>query len=109
MEYDKQILKILVEAGEAGLSVQKISRHVFNACNSLFNSIDYADVHDYVLQYLQRNSKNPNSIITRADSRGIYRINPVSDDGQQLILQFSNTPVEEEPKPTEDLSLSLFD
>ena len=38
MQYDKEILRVLAEAGNEGLSVQKVSRHVFNACNSLFNS-----------------------------------------------------------------------
>ena len=109
MQYDKEILKVLVEAGDAGLSVQKISRHVYNACNTLFNTISYSDVHDYVLQYLQRNTKNPNSIITRSDVRGIYRINTSVDDGRQLMLQFADHPAEE-PITTnnEDHSLSLF-
>ena len=52
MQYDKEILRVLAEAGSEGLSVQKISRHVFNACNSLFNSLNQEDVHKYVQMYL---------------------------------------------------------
>ena len=32
-------------ASDEGLSVRKISRHVFNACNSFFNTISYEEVH----------------------------------------------------------------
>ncbi|MBR5656274.1 MAG: hypothetical protein IKW98_06275 [Prevotella sp.] len=112
MEYDKEIFKVLTEAGSAGISVQKISRHVHNAFNSLFNPIAFDEVHAYVSQFLLRNSKDPNSVIERTPVRGIYRLNMESQEGQQLMLQFSERQ-EEEPEPPQsncvDLSLSLFD
>lgn len=36
MRFEKDILLILIEAGDNGLSVNKISRHVFNTHNSFF-------------------------------------------------------------------------
>ena len=107
-EYDQEILRVLTEAGDEGLSVQKISRHVFNACNSFFSVVAFEDIHHYVAQYLLRNSKYPSSIIVRAD-RGVYRLNLSSQETQQLVLLFRDEPVvEEPPKVAEDLSLSLF-
>ena len=105
--YDREILKILTEVGERGLSIAKLSLHVYNACNTLFASTGYEDVHRYVAQYLLRNSKSPDSIIEKAE-RGIYHLNLRSKETQQLMLQFVEElqPVAEE-KP-QDLSLSLF-
>jgi len=107
--YDRHILEVLVEAGVEGLSVQKISRHVFNACNTFFDSISFDDVHSYVQYYLLKNSRNSNSFIERLSSRGIYRLNPSSGDAQQLKLQFSKEPEETQEKTAVDHSLSLFD
>jgi len=111
--YDREILKVLTEAGSAGISVQKISRHVFNACNSLFAPIDYQSVHDYVLQFLQRNSKSVGSLIVRTEVRGIYKLNLENQEGQQLMLQFAEERAAEDEESKDagasiDLSLSLF-
>ena len=107
LNYDREILRILTEVGERGLSIAKISLHVYNACNTLFVSVDYDDIHRYVAQFLQRNSKNPDSIIEKTE-RGIYHLNLRSKETQQLMLQFSN----EQPVVTEekarDQSLLLF-
>jgi len=109
MNYDEKILRVLAEAGQGGLSVQKISRHVFNACNTFFETVDFEEVHRYVQQYLLRNSKNPDSIIENTGARGIYRINPISRESQQLMLRFCDKEeTEEEIRPVVDRSLSLF-
>ena len=105
--YDREILKILKEVGEKGLSVTKISLHVHNACNTLFASVSYDEVHRYVAQFLLRNSKNPESIIEKTN-RGIYRLNLRSQETQQLVLQFAEEPQLREEMKTPDLSLSLF-
>lgn len=110
-EYDREILKVLIEAGSVGISVQKISRHVFNSCNSFFNPIAFQDVHDYVLQYLQRNSKSDTSLITRTAQRGIYKLNLENQEGRQLMLDFQEEKAEldsSQPAPITDQSLSLF-
>ena len=105
MNYDQ----VLTEAGENGLKAEKVARHVFNACNSLFCPASYDDVHRYVAQFLQRSARNPDSIIEKADARGVYFLNPDAHETQQLMLRFSRVEEEEESKaPPVDLSLSLF-
>ena len=109
MNYDREIYKVLVEAGEAGISLQKLSRHVHNACNSLFNPITREDVHAYVVQFIQRNSSGNNASIERMQQRGVYRLNSRSNQTSELMLQFSNHEeiIDVGPKETEDLSLTL--
>ena len=109
MNYDHEILRVLVEAGSEGLSVQKIARHVHYACNSFFNVIDFDELHRYVAHFLLRNSKNPESLIEKTD-RGVYHLNMKNTQTQQLMLEFRDTPLEEPTEtPTKDLSLGLFD
>lgn len=111
MSFDKEILRVLAEVGTGGLSVQKVSIHVHNACNTFFNVVTYEDVHSYVSQFLIRNSKNPNSVIEKTEYRGVYRLNTNSSVTRQLMLQFEdkNTSVtEEKGRDKEDSSLSFF-
>ena len=111
MSYDQQILKILTEAGERGISVQNISRHVYNLNCTFFVSPDYEEIRNYVQQYLLKNSKSSSSLIESTGQRGYYRLNTEgSNDAQQLMLQFRDEqqPVEEVKQP-QDLSLNLFD
>ena len=110
MTYDDKILRFLTEAGTDGLSVKKLSRHVFNASNTLFEPIDYEEVHRYVQAFLLRNSRSSDSLVENVGRRGIYRLNPQSADSQQLMLMFRDEeePTDDDPKPSIDLSLSLF-
>lgn len=106
---DTEIIRVLKEAGDNGLSVQKISRHVFNACNSFFEVTSYDDVYMYVSKFLLSNSKNPQSFIERKQ-RGIYSLNLNSKETQQLMLEFiDEKDVVKEDKIIEDQSLCLFD
>ena len=109
MNYDKEIWRVLTEAGMKGISVQKIARHVFNASNTFFETISFEEVHAYVQQYLLKNSKNPDSIIESAGARGTYRMNPSSKESQQLMLLFRDEKQDEPEVRQEDQSLSLFD
>ena len=112
MSYDQQILKILTEAGERGISVQNISRHVYNLNCTFFHQPDFEEVRSYVQQYLLKNSKSQQSLIENTGQRGCYRLNTSgSTDAQQLMLQFREETVknDEEPTPQEDMSLDLFD
>lgn len=109
--YDNHILTILSEAGENGISVQKLAMHVYNLSCTLFNQPDKQEVHRYVQQYLLRNSKSPSSLIESYPRRGYYRLNTAhSSDARQLMLQFSEQGEENKDSstPTHDLSLSLF-
>ena len=112
MTYDQQILQVLTEAGEGGVSVQAIAKHVYNMNCTFFSQPDYEDIRSYVQQYLLRNSKSSQSLIESTGRRGYYRLNSEgSADARQLLLQFREELVEEkeEEKPRQDLSLNLFD
>jgi hypothetical protein len=112
LTYDQQILKILTEAGERGISVQNISRHVYNLNCTFFHQPDYEEVRSYVQQFLLRNSKSQQSLIESTGQRGYYRLNTTgSKDAQQLMLLFRDDIVNDDVQPStqQDLSLDLFD
>ena len=112
MGYDKQILNILTEVGERGISVQAISKHVYNMNCTFFVQPDYEEIRSYVQQYLLRNSKLPHSLIESTGHRGYYRLNTQgSADALQMLLKFREEHEEkkEEEKLRQDLSLDLFD
>ncbi len=111
MTYDQQILNVLLQAGDRGLSVQAIVKHVYNMNRTFFQQPDYEELHNYVQQYLLKNSKSAQSLIENAGQRGRYRLNTSgSQDAQQLVLQFRDEPQDDAPVvPQKDLSLSLFD
>lgn len=111
MTYDQQILNILTEAGESGVSVQTIAKHVYNMNCTFFSQPDYEEIRSYVQQYLLRNSKSSQSLIESTGRRGYYRLNTEgSADARQMMLQFREEQLEEieEEKPQQDLSLDLF-
>ena len=111
--YERHILKILSLVGDRGISVQLLSKHVYNLNCTLFHQPDLQDIHQQVQQYLLRNSKSPHSLIESTGRRGYYRLNTRnSADARQLMLDFHDeVPAEEteNEKPQQDLSLSLFD
>lgn len=113
MSYAAEIIQILLKAPVDGLPVSKISKHVFNAHNTFFESIAYEEVHADVLAFLQRQSKRPESPIERMEKRGYYRINPDPIISRQLCIDFDvpetvNTQDEIDTIQAPDLSLSLF-
>ena len=109
MKYDTPLFRVLAEAGDRGLHVAKISRHVYNAVNSLFEPHDLDEIHDELLAYLTKNSKSRDALFERV-GRGIYRLNPNSAQALQLLLDFSATAAEEEelPQSQDDRQLKLF-
>ena len=103
---------MLTEAGECGVSVQAIAKHVYNMNCTFFVQPDFEEIRTYVQQYLLRNSKSQQSLIESTGRRGYYRLNTDgSADARQLLLQFRDEKEEEreEEKPQQDLSLDLFD
>ena len=113
MTYEQQILNILTEAGERGISVLSIARHVYNLNSTLFFVPDFEEIHTFVQQYLLKNSKSSQSLIEQTGRRGYYRLNTAgSADARQLLLDFREEQKEtedSEEKPPQDMSLSLFD
>ena len=111
MTYDQQILQVLTEAGECGVNVQAIAKHVYNMNCTFFVQPDFEEIRTYVQQYLLRNSKSQQSLIESTGRRGYYRLNTEgSADARQLLLQFRDEKEEEreDEKPQQDLSLDLF-
>lgn len=96
MNLDQEILNVLVEAGTKGLKIEKIARHVYNSCNSIFNPLSYENVHAYVTQYLIKCSKSPKSVIEKGKGVGIYHVNYKSEAVKQLMFNFSSTNTEQQ-------------
>lgn len=117
MNFDQEILRILTLAGDNGLKTEKIARHVFNSCNSMFTPLNYKDVHSYVSQFLIKNAKDPSSIIEKGSGHGVYKLNFKDQLVEQLVLKFSpqkeQTDFDESTKANNSsdsqLSLTLFD
>lgn len=100
-----------MDVGDRGISVQLLSRQLYNMNVSLFSSKDLEEIRAYVQQYLLKNSKSPQSLIESTGRRGYYRLNTMHNaDARQLMLEFKrHDQVEEkEEKPMPDLSLDLF-
>ena len=99
MNLDQEIFNVLLAAGSNGLKMEKIARHVYNACNSIFTPLNYKDVHAYVTQYLTKCAKDPKSLIEKGKGYGMYHINFQSSTVQQLMLNFTSSLSEEQNKP----------
>ena len=111
MNYGQDITRVLCEAGDDGLPVKKIVRHIYNEYNGLFNTTSYEDVYKRVMAFVQKNSKAKNSILEKTGKWGHYRINKASNKASQLMLEFDNdNAVQQEAEKTaeRDNSLSLF-
>ena len=114
MTYEEQILHILSEVGERGISVSMLAKHVYNMNCTLFSQPDVQEIHRTVQQYLLKNSKSSQSLIESTGRRGYYRLNTSNNAvARQLMLDFREEEIleeeAEEEKPQQDLSLSLFD
>ena len=113
MKLDQEIFNVLLAAGAKGLKVEKIARHVYNSCNSIFTTLNYKDVHSYVTQYLIRCAKDPQSLIEKGKGYGVYHVNFDSKAVQQLMLNFSSSVLENsnegEDKADDSAPQSLFD
>lgn len=115
MNFDNEILRVLTLAGTKGLKTEKVARHVFNACNSMFCPLDYKEVHAYVSQFLIKCAKGSLSVIQKGEGHGIYRINFKDQVAQQLLLKFAPhddgevKEVREDAEQDRDTTPSLFD
>ena len=111
MKYDREILRVLAEAGDRGLTVAKITKHVFNAYNSFFDDVTVEEVYTYTRNFLARHTRHAESVIEHGAGRGIYRIKKDLNPAQQYMLDFKDDDSDEPDAnlPAADLSLSLFD
>lgn len=117
MIYDRQILEVLSQVGDGGISVQMLAKHLYNMNCSLFTELDIDDLRRYVQLFLLRNSKSPDSVVERAGRRGFYRLNHCkSADAGQLRFDFTFTEPEVQADeaesirpPAQEPTLGLFD
>ena len=112
MTYDKQILRLLTDVGEQGISVLSLAKHVYNLNCTFFSTPDLEEIRGYVQQFLLKNSKSSQSLIESTGRRGYYRLNTINNaDAQQLMIQFHEERQDEEKEEAlvQDMSLSLFD
>ena len=111
MTYEEQILHILSQVGERGISVSMLAKNIYNMNCTLFSQPDMQEVYRTVQQYLLKNSKSSQSLIESAGRRGYYRRNNAV--ARQLMLDFREEEItedeEEEERSQQDLSLNLFD
>ena len=113
MTYEQQILSVLARAGEHGIGVQAIAKHVYNMNATLFEAPDYGEVLAYVRRYVARNSRSPRTLIERTGRWGYYRLNGKLPEVRQMSLQFGNVANEvadagDSDVKQQDLSLDLF-
>ena len=109
MRYEKDILLLLREAGEKGLSVGEISLDIFNTHNSFYLPLDVEEVHQEVQQCLIKMSKRADSMLGKV-KKGVYCINTENQQVKQLRLKFLDEQNEtKEVSPQADLSLNLFE
>ena len=115
-EYERQIVEILSRVGDKGISVQMLSKHLYNMNCGLFDAPDLCCIRSYVQRFLLRNAKSPNPLVERTDRRGYYRLCTSSYAlARQLMLEFNEEEAEGEPRPcvrqavADGLSPSLFD
>ena len=108
---DQEIFRILTLAGQNGLKVDRIARHVFNSCNSMFTPLNYKEVHVYVSQFLIKYSKKKNSLIEKGEGHGVYRLNYHSKEAEQIMIKFTDASQDNNQdikREDSDNSLSLF-
>ena len=112
MNYDRQILNLLMAVGERGISVSALTKHVYNQNCTFFSQPDLQAVKQYVRQYLLRNSKSSHSLVERTGRRGYYRLNMQNlADVPRLIFDFHEETADtsqKKEKPVQDFSLCLF-
>lgn len=88
MIYEKEIVKILFEAGDNGLNISKISHHVFNLVNSLFKPVSYSDIHKMVYRYVYYHSTSDDMFVIV--SYGVYRLNKSNKRVKDFIFSLSD-------------------
>lgn len=112
MHIEESVLQILKEAGPQGLHVAKISLHVFNGMNSLFEQMDFDEVHRRVNLFLIRQTKSKHPLVTRL-RKGVYKVNRRTLRQMQLSAksepadegEYATTPYDNTKENNESLSL----
>ena len=112
--YKQQVLKILMDVGERGMSAALLSKHVYNLNCTLFFQPDVEEIRRWVWQYLQRNARSKRPLVERTGRHGYYRLSRrgIAYIRQQQLLQRDTDQTDKtgnKEKPQQDLSPGLFD
>lgn len=107
MDYEKDIIVVLREAGEKGLPVRRVVRHVFNAHNSFFETTSKETVAGVVQRYLSYHSQYEDDTIEKVRF-GIYRLNMKSARTRSLLRAIEGEENADSGKPPVSQELSLF-
>ncbi len=82
--YTEHIVRILYEAGDDGLRLRLLSRHVFNAVNSFFEPVERDEVHKEVAVFVPAHAKGRHPLFLKC-SHGVYRLNRHSDEVRKML------------------------
>lgn len=105
---------MLAEAGEDGLSLMKIVKHVYNSNASLFETPDFEKMYNAIAFHYSIRQFRLLGKILRKVVRGVYVLNEGWSGYRQTMLDFSVAELfddqqDAEPSSYVDQSLSLFD
>lgn len=113
--YKQQVLKILFDVGERGMSAALLSKHVYNLNCTLFFQPDVDEIRRWVWSFLQRNAHSRRPLIERTDRHGYYRLSKrgVIFMRQQQLSMYNVEQADENEagtvKKNTDTSPGLFD
>ena len=113
--YKQQVLRLLFDVGERGMSAALLSKHVYNLNCSLFFQPDVDEIRRWVWSYLNCNAKSKRALVERTGRHGYYRLSKwgVAFVRQQLLSVNDNASEEEKAgdasKSDIDTSPGLFD
>jgi len=82
------VIRIMLEAGNKGISLRYLVLHVYNAYNSLFHSVSKEEVREFVYHLVRNHSTLPTDPFERI-GWGRYRINLRSQRVIQAYIDFS--------------------
>lgn len=82
------VIRIMLEAGNKGISLRYLVLHVYNAYNSLFHPVSKEEVREYVYHLVRNHSMLPTDPFERI-GWGRYRINLRSQKVIQAYIDFS--------------------
>lgn len=88
-QLERDIIDILLHAGEKELSVKIIARHVYNKYNTLFVPIDREKMYRDVLKALVKNTEPVGSFFQKGEQRGCYRLSDNLWMNRQLAFEFT--------------------
>ena len=102
--YKQQVLRILLDVGQRGMSAALLSRHVYNLNTTFFFQPDIDEIRRKVWAFLQRNAHSRRPLVEHTDRHGYYRL---SRRGiiytRKMLASLSDDIHSDEPAETEKL------